>query len=316
MKVALPDTICSYIGLMADTEIAAAIREGMLLDPSTADLDRVRQTSYELRLSENVEFLVLGDQENGESEANYVRNANGVGSELEILPGSTVKVETVERFDIPINVAAHITPVGNVYKLGLSPETTYADPGFDGAFFLILCNYSSRIVRLKIGQPIARIEFVRLAKSTSKPHGGYKTIKEPLLWPRRVPRRPLSDLEQVGVDGLLSELERKDPPHFEHAFIARQVRLEVSNQVGELKQRIAEQQRVIAFFKLIAYLVAAGAVRWVISEIWAATPVHIQDKFVEGLAKEFVPIVMLIVPLFFKGVRDQLRQLFFNRHPN
>jgi deoxycytidine triphosphate deaminase len=315
MKIALPDTICSYIGLMADTEIAAAIQAGMLLDPSTADLNHVRQTSYELRLSENIEFLLLGDHENGESEAKYVRNANGVGSQLEILPGTTVKVETMERFDIPTNVAAHITPVGNVYKLGLSPETTYADPGFDGAFFMILCNYSSRIVRLKIGQPIARIEFVRLAKSTSKPHGGYKTIKEPLLWPRRVPKRLLSDLQQVGVEGLLSELERGDPPHFEHAFIARQVRLEVSNQVGQLKQKLAEQQRVIACFKLVSYLAVAIAVRWIIFEGWAATPVHIQDKFVEGLAKESVPIIMLIVPLFFKSVRDQLRQIFLNRLP-
>lgn len=100
-NIDLPNDICDYIGLLRDEEIRAAIAKNLLLVQERTDPTRVRQASYELRLMDNDEFLVLGQAAQGEAIAKYERPANGIGQRLTIEPGQTVKVYTIEIFNLP-----------------------------------------------------------------------------------------------------------------------------------------------------------------------------------------------------------------------
>jgi deoxycytidine triphosphate deaminase len=95
----LPPEICDYNGVIRDEEIRKAIKQGYLLSPETADENRIRQASYELRLSDNVEFLALTDTD-AHPVAKYERLANGIGSTLRINPGQTTKALTIEVFNL------------------------------------------------------------------------------------------------------------------------------------------------------------------------------------------------------------------------
>jgi deoxycytidine triphosphate deaminase len=280
----LPDAICDYIGIIRDEEIRSALQRGFLIEQGTFDLGRVRQASYELRLGDTVERLVLDHSVGGSTAiARYERPANGIEDILRIDPGQTIKVFTREMLDMPKNVLAHVIPVGNVYKLGLSPETTYADPGFDGAFYITLCHYSSRIVELKVDQPIARIEFVKLARSTVRPHAGARSVGEPPLWPRRVARRSEADLRAIGIDDLLAELENCDPPHIEHAFVVKEIRSKIDHTLKDVLASESRNKKEIAELRLFALVAIVSLAVWALSHTWPLLPEKLRDMATERI---------------------------------
>jgi len=298
METPLPNAIADYNGILRDEEIRAAIQQNFLLTQDTSDLHRVRQASYELRLSDSVEFLRLQDGD-GAATARYERPANGIGNTLSINPGQTLKVQVMEAFNLPNDVVAHVVPVGNIYKIGLSPETTFADPGFEGPFYIVLANYSTRVVELSVGQPIARVEFVKLQRSTTRPHPGARHVSEPPIWPRRVPKPSIAQLSAIGLEGLLSQLEKNDPPHYEHAYVTREVRSEATRKTEELKEEYAVIQRLVtrlenmecSFRRMKIGLVLAGGVTvmllfFVYASIWwPLLPESIQKGIPDGIGK-------------------------------
>jgi deoxycytidine triphosphate deaminase len=291
MDTPLPNEIANYAGILRDEEIKKAIGYNFLLTKETCDPNGVRQASYELRLSNEVEYLVLQDGEERPT-AKYERPANGIDKTLRIDPGQTVKAQVCEIFNLPNDVVAHVIPVGNIYKIGLSPETTFADPGFEGGFYIVLSNYSQRVVELRVGQPIARVEFIRLAKATKKPHPGAKHTSEPPIWPRRVSRPSKEELSAKGVDLLLDQLEKNDPPHCEHAYVTREIRIDATSkasQIPTINQRIEALETTFRKFK-IGGLIGLGTVIMLLmfsyaSTWWPLLPDSIKNSVPEGLGK-------------------------------
>jgi deoxycytidine triphosphate deaminase len=298
MDTQLPNEIADYYGILRDEEINKALLINCLLTKDSSDSERIRQASYELRLSNEVERLVLQDGEEKAS-AKYERPANGVEKTLRIDPGQTVKAQVMEYFNLPNDVVAHIIPVGNIYKIGLSPETTFADPGFEGAFYIVLSNYSHRVVELNVGQPIARVEFFRLAKATKRPHPGAKHTSEPPIWPRRVQRPTMDELKSKGLDVLLEQLGKNDPPHCEHAFVTREVRAEAANISSEmvtkygsiemLVNRISKLEDAIRTMRNLSFIV--GGILVAVSIFlfafmwWPLLPTWFKDAVPEGVGK-------------------------------
>jgi deoxycytidine triphosphate deaminase len=310
----LEGDVCDYYGIIRDAEIRSAIERDLLLVKDTADMSRVRQASYELRLSDRVEYLILQDGKGGNATAKYERPADGIGPILRIDPGQTVKVEVKETFNLPTNVAAHVIPVGNIYKLGLSPETTYADPGYDGDFFIILSNFSPRVVEVPVGEPIARVEFVRLAKETSRPHPGSKQRKEPKIWPRRIEKLTKQDLQGLGIDGLLKRLDEKDPPHCEHAYVAREVHtmsVDGSKSLQDLTARVSALEGKIASFKRHGFIALATFIGLAVLALspwwWPLLPQAVRTQVPEGIGKAVGAFFGGIVGAWLKSIYDRKR---------
>ena len=108
----LPNDICDYLGLIRDQEIDAATNSNFLLIRERIDPARIRQASYELRLSDHVEFLVINEAPQEQATAKYERPAKWDWRTTGDLGQARRSRSTrSEIFNLPTNVVAHVFPV-------------------------------------------------------------------------------------------------------------------------------------------------------------------------------------------------------------
>lgn len=136
------------------------------------DLARLGAASYELRMGDIYYDLT-------ESDARI--DASSLGSIL-IKPGHRVVLITKEQLEIPYDLLARIVSKGSLFSIGLSPVSTYADPGFVGQLGIVTQNMSDRYIQLSLDEPIAKIEFSLLSSVTSRPYRGQHGFHTQ-IWP-------------------------------------------------------------------------------------------------------------------------------------
>jgi deoxycytidine triphosphate deaminase len=255
-------------GFLIDEEIKRAMANNQLV--RNGDAQRARYASYELRIGPNVQQLVMDD--NGQPNRDIYRAKHIPEDETFVIqPGETFKIYAVESIMMPANVLAFAIPVGIMYKLGLNPETTFADPGFEGDFYITICNYSPRVVRLKVGDPLARVFFFKLRERPDIIHESRPREMPPAV--ERVPRPSAEELEAVGELAVLTNvLGCVDPPHYQHAFVTNRV---ISVQRRQMEDELAQLRRqlrvvrwvvlglgvaVVCMLVVFGYRAAAG--RW------------------------------------------------------
>lgn len=116
-----------------------------------------------------VERSVIRGRSYGLSVAGYdIRIAQDV-----ILSGGDFSLaSSIERFDMPDDVAALVKDKSSWARLGLSVFNTVIEPGWRGYLTLELKNQGRRHVVLKQGDPIAQILFYRLDAPSETPYSG------------------------------------------------------------------------------------------------------------------------------------------------
>jgi len=163
----LPEEIGKPSSFLTDIDICKAIKTGYLLKQDTADLTRqIKYASYELGISGRYSYLTTN------KEGNVVNTEVPESEEIEIKPGMTVQIYTIELIKLPKNVVAKVTTIGQIFARGLCAENTFADPGFNNYLYITLTNASDFIVTLKKDKPIARIEFYKLGSEVQTGHSG------------------------------------------------------------------------------------------------------------------------------------------------
>lgn len=235
-------------GLLIDQQIKDAMATGQLVRNGIDE--NAKYACYELRIGDRIEELVMDN--NGDEQQDIYRSKHipedGV---FKIIPGQTFKIFAKETLNMPSNVTAFAFPVGNLYKLGVHPETTFADPGFQNEFYITVCNYSPRIVKLKVGEPLARLFFFHLNATPARRHSGNPRPMPPSV--ERVPRRTPEELAALQeLDLIGSVLSSVDPPHYEHAFVTQRVAVEHRKQVEDELNALRKEQ--VLFRSLIAVL--------------------------------------------------------------
>jgi deoxycytidine triphosphate deaminase len=238
--------------VLVDHQILAAIRNGQLI-ANEADQNSAKYACYELRIGSKVQQLVT--EGTGFTEGDLYREKAIPDSGIfTIQPGETFKIFAKEQLYMPADVFAISIPVGNLYKLGLNPETTFADPGFVGDFYITVCNYSARVVKLTVGDPLARLFIFHLAQRPERIHDGRPRNLPPSI--ERVKRPSDQELIDKGESALLREiLTEVDPPHYEHAFVTYRI---VSLHRAAANSRIAEievQYATITLLSLASFLI-------------------------------------------------------------
>lgn len=269
---------------LRDADIQAAMDKGLLL--TGGDKHRAKYACYELVIGTKVEQLVPPDGGPGSDLYRVKDVSNG---SITIQPGETFKVYAAEQLNMPADVFALAIPVGVLYKLGLNPETTFADPGFRREFFVTLANYSNRIVTLKVGDPLARMFFCRLGERPERIHDS--VVRDTPHAVSRVQRPTDADLGKMREDELLrSVLEQVDPPHFQHAYVTNRLLL---NQFAELGRRTA-LVTVMGFVGMLL-IVTIGTVE--VYRAWEATnPTLAQGTLASLIANALWAIPLLLVP--------------------
>ena len=162
----LPTEIGKPSSVLTDRDIRDSLKLGMLLNKDTIDEKQIRQASYEIRIGDRAtEFTT---NENGQE----VKTALPNNDYFEIHPGQTIFIYSMEQFIIPLNVLARINVLGQYFQHGLIGGNTYADPGFSNFLYITLTNTSNRSIRLKQGDPIAKVEFYKLGSKVGHGHSG------------------------------------------------------------------------------------------------------------------------------------------------
>lgn len=171
---------------LSDRDIKLSMRAGCLVrNGSEAQLG---PASYELRMGHIYYDLTESDRR---------IDATGYGSIL-IKPGHRVVLITMEDLDVPNDVVARVVSKGSLFSIGLSPVSTYADPGFSGNLGIVTQNLSDRFIELPIGEAIAKIEFSKLTGPVERPYRGQHGFQT-RIWPiRHELQRTFKDVEKDG----------------------------------------------------------------------------------------------------------------------
>jgi deoxycytidine triphosphate deaminase len=307
----LPPEIAPDTGLLTDVEIERSLGQGYLLIPKTATRKNIRYASYQLRIGRIVHFLSREKDEQGIEKTYWKQFDQKVGEWFKIYPGATAKIYSEEDVNIPENVMAHATPVGNLYELGLTPEVTYADPGFSGSFWVVVCNYSSRIVELKPGDRLARMEFIKLHDRPKKVHGGETTVKALERYPIPLTKMSLEDLKKRDLVEVLQDVsQRVDPPHYEHAFVTERVKASVENELGLLKSEDQELSKKLSIMKIPVYISLAICAVFLWGKLGPHLPTGLTTKITDAVFGGIVAILALILGAIQKDVREAVKQIF------
>lgn len=122
-----------------------------------------------------------------------------------IKPGHRVVLITQESLCIPDNIIARVTSKGSLFSIGLSPASTYADPGFIGNMGIVTQNTSDQYIKIPFGESIAKIDFSELTCPTTKPYTGQHGYQTE-IWP--IKHRLQINYEDIKNDPRVnSELE-------------------------------------------------------------------------------------------------------------
>ena len=125
---------------LTDGEIAAEMVAGRLV--RNGDPAQLGPACYELRMGRIYYDLTEGAR----------RFDVGEGGKILIKPGHRVVLITQEELIIPPDIVARIINKGSLFSVGLSPVSTYADPGFPGNLGVVTQNISDKYIELPVGE--------------------------------------------------------------------------------------------------------------------------------------------------------------------
>ncbi|MDU8428249.1 hypothetical protein RYA99_05585 [Pseudomonas syringae pv. actinidifoliorum] len=155
---------------LSDTDIRTKIDAGSLV--RNGSLAQIGPACYELRMGSIYYDLTEGDKR---------IDASPHGTVI-IKPGHRVVLITLEELVVPEDVIARVTSKGSLFSVGLSPVSTYADPGFSGNIGVVTQNMSDKYIVLPIGESIAKVDFSKLSSVSAKPYSGQHGFQTQ-IWP-------------------------------------------------------------------------------------------------------------------------------------
>lgn len=153
--------------------------------------------------------IARANRANTEDRRDFVLVDLQQGDHLELNPGDTAKLYSMEHFVLPHDILGFTVARGLMFFESLLPENTYADPGFAGPLYTTVTNLSHRIVRLQFGDPIARIFFYRLSAPVREPFvkGSTKGVKQRLDSKRATAIGTAEECRKATTDDILDQLQ-------------------------------------------------------------------------------------------------------------
>lgn len=89
-----------------------------------------------------------------------------------VWPGWGRLASTVERIELPNNVAAMVLDKSSYARVFLQSQNTFLDAGFKGFVTLELARHKPWPIRIKEGSPIVQLVFLWLDEATDAPYRG------------------------------------------------------------------------------------------------------------------------------------------------
>ncbi|UTC30041.1 dCTP deaminase [Brevundimonas phage vB_BpoS-MaInes] len=92
--------------------------------------------------------------------------------EVVIKPGAFLLLSSLERLEIPHDLAGFVCDKSTLARKGLALQNTVLEPGWKGYITLELSNHGRETLCIRVGQPIAQVVFHQLDKPTELPYVG------------------------------------------------------------------------------------------------------------------------------------------------
>ncbi|MFH1630738.1 MAG: hypothetical protein ABIA21_00745 [Candidatus Aenigmatarchaeota archaeon] len=154
--------------VIGTTELLRLVKEKNLVENlSQRELENPEGTGFDLRVG-SIFSMKDGHSLLGESErytvetdevARYDINKKTI---FELKPGQFVLVKTVEKVNLPDNIAIIFRPRSTLYRSGVSLHTATASPGYSGELIFGMHNMSSNSLKLELGARIVHALFLKV----------------------------------------------------------------------------------------------------------------------------------------------------------
>ena len=219
------DPCPSKTGVLLSDDIEFYVRKGKLIYPF--DRTNLKPAAYELTVGDEA---MLGGK--------YYRLGGSTGThQLEIKPFQVAVIKTGETLNLPrFLIGRWNIRVAWAYKGLVWVGGPQVDPGYVGNLFCPLYNLSNRTVRIKRGDPIAIMDFVKTTPfETKKGNEEWKRYRRP---PKRV------IIDDFDIDDFQSALFHQSE--------------EIKTELKEMRDKINTFTTLV--FGVIAILMAAIAI--------------------------------------------------------
>ncbi|MBU0761898.1 MAG: hypothetical protein KKD39_02640 [Candidatus Altiarchaeota archaeon] len=155
--------------LLGKAKIIEYVNQGLLED---FEMSCLGGAGYDLRLGKI--YDLRSDSILGVSKRQMPEVQEVLGSKYSLKQGEYVLVETVERVNMPPNLAARVLNRSTVFRCGATLVNALVDPGYCGTLTFGLKNLSDRNFTVEKGARIAQIVFEEVSGETTGYNGRYQ----------------------------------------------------------------------------------------------------------------------------------------------
>lgn len=148
--------------ILSDSEIMRRMElmseQRIVINPEP-DMRAIQPASVDLRLSPQIIYKGIPGRVKDDK---YV-----------MTPGQFVFGSTIERIEVPPDLAARVEGKSSLGRVGLMVHVTagFIDPGFRGNITLELKNLSDEPITLEVGMPISQVCFLEVFGKVLRPYG-------------------------------------------------------------------------------------------------------------------------------------------------
>ena len=155
--------------LVKENNLVENLSERELTNPEGAGFDlRVGEV---FRIKDGESFL--GEKERFTPDVELIAKYREK-NEITLKPGEFVLVKTIEKVNLPKDIAAIFRPRSTLQRSGIGLFTATANPGYSGELTFGMCNLGKNNFRLEMGARIVHILFFNTSENFSAYRGQWQ----------------------------------------------------------------------------------------------------------------------------------------------
>ena len=283
-------------GFLTDEDIESSLDH--IFRNGSFDPKSVRHSSYQLRLGEvKLSSKALHENQRFEEFQQLKWSEKKENSYVEIAPRQKAQLITKEFFKFPNDMLGFVFSRGLLFSLGLTPETTYVDPGFSKNLYITIINNSGNVIRLNKMMHIGRLFIYKLSKNVTIPYidGADIGIAQQL---RQFPVRKLfnpEDIKKASNKELLDSIQGD-------CSIA-----DLLTQIIIKQKRMNSQNKIwLVFLSAILGVIIFGSyITLLIGKI--TLPPWLPEESIKGTIPFVITFCVFIVQSIVKSIAKKLR---------
>ena len=164
--------------MIGTKELLILVKEKKLVENlDKRELENPEGAGFDLRLGEVFRIkdgeAFLGETERFTPEIESVAKY-GKEKDMALKPGEFVLVKTIEKVNLPENIAAIFRPRSTLQRCGVALFTATASPGYSGELTFGMCNLGKNNFRIELGARFVHILFFNTSENFSNYRGQWQ----------------------------------------------------------------------------------------------------------------------------------------------